>query len=279
MHFGIGAPNVASFADPIRLVELAVASEEAGWDGFFLWDHLFFDTPAPGAVEPWTVLAAVAAATSRVRIGVLVTALARRRPELFAQQVATVDLLSRGRVVVGVGLGSRADEFASFGQDAGTGARARVLEEALDVVCRLWSGAAVRHEGHTFSVDAPPLLPRPHQQPRPPVWVGGRWPGTAPFRRAARYDGVMPLFADNPGGGGIPPSDLHDAVAFVQAHRVDDGPFDVVVEGETTGAGQLADLAALYGGLGCTWWVERAGWWRGGWDGALRRVRLGPPEL
>ena len=139
MNFGVGLPNVGEFADPALLVELAVAAEGAGWDGFFLWDHLLYDDPRAGAVEPWSVIAAVAAVTHRIRIGVLVTAVPRRQPALLAQQVATIDLLSRGRCVFGAGLGSRADEYERFGQDPSLVERGRRLDEALAVIESLWS--------------------------------------------------------------------------------------------------------------------------------------------
>ena len=95
MRFGLSIPN---FAEPARLVEIAVATERNGWDGFFLWDHILVDTAKAVPVsEPWTVLAAVATATTRVRLGTLVTPVARRRPWVLARQVTTVDHLSEGR--------------------------------------------------------------------------------------------------------------------------------------------------------------------------------------
>jgi alkanesulfonate monooxygenase SsuD/methylene tetrahydromethanopterin reductase-like flavin-dependent oxidoreductase (luciferase family) len=94
MDFGLGVPNVGIFADPGLPVDLASTAEASGWDGPFVWDHLVYDSPQPGVVEPWSVIAAIAAVTRRIRIGVLVTAVPRRQPALLAQQVATIDLLS-----------------------------------------------------------------------------------------------------------------------------------------------------------------------------------------
>lgn len=130
MKFGVGAPNVGEFAHPRLLVEMAQQAEAAGWDGFFLWDHLLYRPERPGAVEPWSVIAAAAAVTTRIRLGVLVTAVPRRQPPLLAQQVATIDQLSNGRIVVGAGLGSMAEEYSGFGQDASPTQRARQLDEA-----------------------------------------------------------------------------------------------------------------------------------------------------
>jgi alkanesulfonate monooxygenase SsuD/methylene tetrahydromethanopterin reductase-like flavin-dependent oxidoreductase (luciferase family) len=274
LRFAVGVPNVAGFADPGYLVGLAVQAEEARWDGFFVWDHLFYRSPDVAAVEPWSIIAAAAAVTSRIRLGVLMTAVPRRRPSLLAQQVATVDLLSGGRVVFGAGLGSMPEEYVRFGEDGDLGVRARKLDEALEVICALWSGESVRHRGEFFTVDGAMLRPRPLQ--RPPIWIAGRWPNRAPFRRAARHDGVMPTHAAHPHGSYMTPRELREIVRYVNEHRVSCGPIAVVMEGESTSPHQLADIAPSYAGAGLTWWVEKLGWWRGDLEAARRRVVAGP---
>ncbi len=279
MRFAIGVPNVAAFADPVFLVEIAAMTEQAGWDGFFVWDHLLYRPPEPTAVEPWSIVAAAAAITFRVRLGVLLTALPRRHPALMAQQVATIDLLSRGRVVFGAGLGSIPEEYISFGEDGDPHVRARKLDEALDLVCAIWSGEPVQYHGEFYSVDAPALLPQPLQRPRPPIWLGGRWPNRAPFRRAAHYDGVMPTHAAHEHGSFMTPSQLGVIVEYVQAHRRVAQPMEVVMEGESTDAEHLGELCGSYAEVGLTWWVEKLGWWRGDFDAAFRRVVAGRPKI
>jgi alkanesulfonate monooxygenase SsuD/methylene tetrahydromethanopterin reductase-like flavin-dependent oxidoreductase (luciferase family) len=91
-------------AEPSRVVELAKSAEAAGWDGFFLWDHILA-VPGMPVADSWITMAAVAQATARMRLGMLVTPLARRRPWVVAREAATLDRLSKGRLVVGVGLG------------------------------------------------------------------------------------------------------------------------------------------------------------------------------
>jgi alkanesulfonate monooxygenase SsuD/methylene tetrahydromethanopterin reductase-like flavin-dependent oxidoreductase (luciferase family) len=274
LKFAVGAPNVAAFANPGYLVELAAKAEEARWDGFFVWDHLFYRSPDRAAVEPWSIIAAAAAVTSRIRLGVLMTAVPRRRPALLAQQVATIDLLSSGRVVFGAGLGSMREEYERFGEDGDLAVRARKLDEALEVLCALWSGESVTHEGEFFMVDDAMLRPPPLQ--RPPIWIAGRWPNRAPFRRAARYDGVMPTHATYPHGSFMTPRELREIVTYVEGHRRRRERIAVVMEGESTTAHQLADIAPSYARAGLTWWVEKLGWWRGDLDAARRRVEAGP---
>src|SRR5438874_655521 len=100
----VGVPNVGPFGVPRLLVELAVAAEEHGWDGFFVWDHLLYHDQRWDVADPLAVIAAVAARTARIRIGVLVNVLARRRIGEVARESVTVDLLSGGRLVVGAGV-------------------------------------------------------------------------------------------------------------------------------------------------------------------------------
>src|SRR6266481_8290639 len=115
-HCAVGVPNVGPFGDPLLLVELAVAAEEHGWDGFFVWDHLLYHDQHWDVADPVVVIAAVAARTARIRIGILVNVLARRRVGKVAREAVTLDHLSHGRLVFGAGLGARAEEFTAFGE-------------------------------------------------------------------------------------------------------------------------------------------------------------------
>lgn len=104
MHQGIYLPPFAELADPKRVVALATTAEEAGWDGLFLWDHMLAG-PGIAVADPWVTMAAIATMTTRIRFGALVTPLSRRRPWVLSRQLATLDQLSTGRLVAGIGLG------------------------------------------------------------------------------------------------------------------------------------------------------------------------------
>ncbi|WBB67084.1 LLM class flavin-dependent oxidoreductase [Micromonospora sp. WMMD812] len=164
-RYAVGLPNVGPFADARTLVDLAVAAEEHGWDGVFLWDHLLYHDPDWPLVNTVVVASAIAARTSRIRLGVLVTALPRRRVQTVARETATLDTLSGGRLVVGAGIGSMDAEYAAFGEDPDLRARGRRLDESLAQLTALWSGRDVAMpSGHAVR-----MLPTPVQQPRIPV--------------------------------------------------------------------------------------------------------------
>ena len=176
MRYGIWVPNFGEYAEIPKLVVLAREAEAAGWDGFFVWDHVLRSETVP-IVDPWVALAAVAVETERVRIGPLVTPVPRRRPSKLAREVVSLDHLSAGRVVLGVGLGSPPEpEFARFGEDADLRVRAAKLDEGLEVLAGLWTGERFDYEGQYHRVRDAVFLPRPIQSPRVPIWVGAFWP-------------------------------------------------------------------------------------------------------
>lgn len=242
MRYGLFLPPFGELADPRLLAELAAEAEASGWDGFFLWDHVQYHEGEPVA-DPWVALAAVAAATSRIRIGPLVTPLARRRPQVLARQTATLDHLSGGRLTLGVGLGGDGRrELSAFGEETDARRRAVLLDEGLDLLQALWTGEEVRHDGPSYWADGVVFLPRPVQRPGIPIWVAMRWPNRAPLRRAARYDGVFPIELE--------PADLPGLIAEVRGQRTTEAAFDVVTRG-APGADPAPWAAA-----GATWWLE-----------------------
>jgi alkanesulfonate monooxygenase SsuD/methylene tetrahydromethanopterin reductase-like flavin-dependent oxidoreductase (luciferase family) len=282
VRYAIGIPNVREYGDPRVLVGLGEEAERAGWDGVFVWDHLVYQADGDPVADPWTTVTAVAARTERVRVGVLVMALARRRPWLVARQAATLDLLSGGRLVLGVGLGSLGErEFAAFGEDPDPRVRAARVDEGLAIITGLWSGERFAFDGEHFRVAPTVFRPVPLQTPRIPIWVGGRWPSRPPFRRAARFDGVFPGTLRGAGHTELPsPDQLAEIVAYTLGHRpATAGPLDVVLEGFTPGEdpGRAAARMRPYEQAGLTWWVEKLGWFRGSLDDARARVRQGPP--
>lgn len=199
--------NIPPFCAAATVVELAVEAERAGWDGVFLWDHLqWLPGRSVDVHNPWVLLGAIAQATERVTLGTLVTPLSRRRPWQVAKELITLDHLSGGRAVLGVGLGeTREADFRAFGETEDDRARADLLDEGLVVLDGLLGGEPVRHDGVAYHVDTR-LTPRPVQRPRPPIWVAGFVPGARPLRRARRWDGVVPLGRD----GWLTPERLAD---------------------------------------------------------------------
>jgi len=282
MRYGLYLPNFGAFGDPKTMVSLAVDAEANGWDGFFIWDHIAgFDNTM---VDPWVGLAAVAQATERIRIGTTVTPVPRRRPQKLARETVSLDRLSDGRLTLGVGIGEGAGEYDNLGEEASLIVRGEMLDEALEVITRLWSGETVDHRGTHYRIEGARFLPVPIQTPRIPIWVGGFWPHRKPMRRAAEWDGVIPLFTS-----GDREAALRECVEYVRANRRDDAPFDVVYIGITPGDNpeRAREISARYQSAGATWWLESIAPYRFDegfvepWDlEALReRVLQGPPRI
>jgi alkanesulfonate monooxygenase SsuD/methylene tetrahydromethanopterin reductase-like flavin-dependent oxidoreductase (luciferase family) len=282
MRFAVGIPTVREYGDPSLLLDLAVAAEGSGWDGVFLWDHLVYRRGDPVA-DSWTTLAAIAASTSTIRLGVCMTILARRRPWKVARETATLDVLSGGRLVFGVSLGSLGhEEFEAFGEDPDPRVRAERLDEGLEIMTGLWSGEPFAFRGQHYRVDETVFAPRPVQRPRIPVWVAGQWPNRRPFRRAARWDGVFPTHRDVGFNDLIPVHELRAIVAYTLDHRTagSGASFDVIMEGTTPTDPKLgAAVVAPYEDTGLTWWVERVGWFRGPVEEMRKRIVAGPPRI
>ena len=278
MKHGIDIPPFEEFADPRFMAEVAYEAEQSGWDAVFTWDHVWLGMKEP-FVDPWVALSAVAMRTERIRLGAMVTPLARRRPWQVARETVSLDHLSNGRLIFGVGLGGPPDaEFAAFGEETDNRIRARKLDEGLDVLTGLWSGESFSYEGQQYRIDDVTFLPTPVQQPRIPVWVGGQWPNRAPFRRAARWDGAFPI--SNNGQTPITPDALRDIGELIAQHRTSDGPFDMVAgTGNLMGdPSELVDRVAGLEEVGLTWAVYGFGPWSGRMEECRERLRQGPPR-
>ena len=195
MRSGLWLPLFEELADPGMVASLAAEAEERGWHGVFVWDQLRWREPIRHVADPWITLAAIAAATEQVMLGPMVTPLARRRPTKVARETASLDVLSGGRLILGVGLGGDrfAGEFSKTGEELDDRVRGEMLDEALEILMAAWSGEPVNHRGRHYLVDDVQFLPRPVQRPRVPVWAAA-FPGNVkPLRRAARYDGFFPV--------------------------------------------------------------------------------------
>jgi alkanesulfonate monooxygenase SsuD/methylene tetrahydromethanopterin reductase-like flavin-dependent oxidoreductase (luciferase family) len=280
MKYAIHAPNFATYSDPQALAELAHEAEEAGWDGFFLWDHIFWKVPRPAPVaDTWTLLTAMAMRTTRLTLGPLITPLPRRRPWTLARQATTLDHLSGGRLVLGLGLGGDwFGDYSTFGEPTDPVAHGAMLDEGLAILAGLWSGDPFSYQGQHYQVQAAQFLPRPLQQPRIPIWLAGTWPNKKPFRRAAQWDGVAAEGRSD--HGPLQPQDIADLRAYIMAQRTSEAPFDITHIGRTPGADPAAGAAivAPYAEAGVTWWLERIGDQDDALETMRPRVRQGPPR-
>jgi alkanesulfonate monooxygenase SsuD/methylene tetrahydromethanopterin reductase-like flavin-dependent oxidoreductase (luciferase family) len=249
MRAGVFIPLFDPLADPTVVARLASDAEDAGWDGFFVWDQITWRPPVMAVGDTQITLAAIAMHIDRIRFGPLVTPLARRRPAKVARETAALDLLSRGRLTLGVGLGSDhfAREFSITGEEIDDRRRAGMLDEALAILEAAWTGEPVNHRGEHYTVDGTRFLPRPIQRPRVPVWVAGL-PGNArPLRRAIRYDGYVSVNLDHPDQL----ADMVDRLVELRtdAGRNSDETFEVVA------ALDPGTDTEPYGLAGATWWL------------------------
>lgn len=200
MRFGLALPHYdfslpgggpASFA---RVAEVARDAERLGFDSVWVSDHFFASLarfggpPEPqGSLEPLTTLGGLAAVTERVRLGTLVLCAPFRHPAIVAKSATAVDLVSGGRLDLGIGAGWYEEEFEAFGYGFGTaGERFSVLEEAVAVLSGLLPGGPFDFEGKHFALKGAYNHPVPAQRPRPPIWIGGKG-GDSLLRLAARH--------------------------------------------------------------------------------------------
>ena len=260
LSYGVFLPAFDAFAEPKRLVALAQSAERAGWDGLYLWDHML-TIPGMAVADPFVMAAAIAQATERIRLGMMVTPLARRRPWVFARQAATLDRLSDGRLDVGVGLGHDGwKEFSSFsGEVVDAAERALVLDDSLEVLRRLWSGEPVEFEGNRIWVNTTRL-----SRDRFNNHCRSGWPAGGPtFARspAAHNQGCFPIFDE--GGRDLPGLPEPEQVAAVRAELLDKGaPDDIDIVAAVCRGQHRPGAAPRFAALqdaGMTWWLESFG--------------------
>jgi alkanesulfonate monooxygenase SsuD/methylene tetrahydromethanopterin reductase-like flavin-dependent oxidoreductase (luciferase family) len=258
MRHAVYVPNFGPFGDPHLLRELAVDAESAGWDGFFVWDHL---VAAPPVADPWVALAAVASATRSIRLGPLVVPLARRRPWKVALEAATLQRLSGGRLILGIGMGVPWD-FERFGERSDAASRADKLEEGAELMRRLLTGEHVEHHGRHYEASGLVLATT-----QVPIWVGGFWPRRAPVHAARIAEGVFPNIRDRRSASGFRPPTLEEVGRVRQQFVASGGRADADLAIMSVGAPRDINLAA-YDEAGVTWWLETA------WDTAVDDFRL-----
>ncbi len=271
MQFGLDIPINGPYADVHTLVDLATEAEQAGWNGFFLQDVLYSKEPM---VDSWVALTAIAMQTKRMKLGVFLTPIPRRRPWQLARIATTLDSLSNGRLIFGAGLGFQALDFTPFGETYDLKIGAEKLDEGLEILKGLWSGEPFSFEGKHYQIHDVTFLPKPVQTPRIPIWVAGGWPKRKPLRRAARWDGIYLMTVNQVTGEWLTPQDVGEIVAYIQSYREDSRPLDVAFNGDLpANRHERAELVEAYSRAGATWWLELE---RESFEEYRERIRQGP---
>jgi alkanesulfonate monooxygenase SsuD/methylene tetrahydromethanopterin reductase-like flavin-dependent oxidoreductase (luciferase family) len=274
MKYGFVIPG----GDLKTVLRLADEAEKAQWDAIFYWDAIYIKQ-LPVMFDAWTVLAAIACRTQKIRIGALLTAVNRRRPWKLARESVTVDHLSGGRLIMPVGLGAVDDGgYGSVGEPVDRRTRADLLDEGLDILNGLWTGRPFSYYGKHFSVDKMEFRPRPLQKPRIPIWVVGAWGRPKSMNRALKYDGIIPTKIS--AKGKIKPI-THDDIAsireYVKQRRPETRTFEIIQEGQTPigNAKEGRRITKAWETAGATWWIESR--WSKSAE-AWPRIRQGPPK-
>jgi alkanesulfonate monooxygenase SsuD/methylene tetrahydromethanopterin reductase-like flavin-dependent oxidoreductase (luciferase family) len=261
-------------------LEQAMLADEAGWDGVFVWEAAY-------GIDAWTLLAAMAQRTTRVRLGTMLTPLPWRRPWKVASQAVTLDQLSNGRAILAVGLGAVDTALGQTGEQTDRRVRAAMLDEGIDLIAGLWQGQ-LRFAGRHYAIDlaAREDLARVAEpvQPRIPIWVVGVWPRPTSMRRVLRCDGLLPMCKDEHGSRPTTPDDIRAMRTWLGDHGGARPDFDIIMEGETPAAdpAKAAADVAVWADAGCTWWLETR--WAMPHDAADRleqvreRLKAGPPR-
>jgi alkanesulfonate monooxygenase SsuD/methylene tetrahydromethanopterin reductase-like flavin-dependent oxidoreductase (luciferase family) len=281
MKYGVILPR----GDARTAADLASEAEQHGWDGFFVWEPVW-------GVDAWVSLAAAAMRTERIKLGTLLSPVARMRPWKLASEAATLDNLSNGRVIISVGLGATDTDWAAFGEPLGGSldrkVRAEMMDESLDIMLGLWRGQPFSYQGKhyrvqpsTFMLPAPPVQHR-NGAPHIPIWMVGMYGSEKSMRRAVRYDGLLPTRKDAFTASAREWLEtVHEATVWVKANRTDASPYDIIVEGNTPGDNptEAVRIVRAQADAGATWWIE-ANWEAvDAVEKVFERVRQGPPGV
>ncbi len=277
LRYAIDIAPLGDLSDPRAIMRLALAAEDAGWDGLSIWDSLGLSMSTTAA-DPFVALAAIASQTDRLRLLTSVIAVARRRPQLVVQAAASLDLISEGRLILGVGAGEDRPDFEAFGESHERSLRIGRMDEALAIIDAGLRGEVLEHDGAHLSAHGVVLGPRPLQQPRPPMWLGALKRGGV--RKAAHWDGWIGVAMSEDGASmSMTPESFGELVGIALAERDTQGragePFDIAVLGVN---GLDGFTASDYGEAGATWWLESLSPMRGTLEELEAIVRDGPPR-
>lgn len=275
LSYAIDIAPLGYLADPRAIARLAVAAEASDWDGLSIWDSLGLSM-GTAAADPFVTLAAIAAGTERLRLITSVVATARRRPQLVVQAAASLDLISEGRLILGVGAGEDEPDFEAFGESHDRSARIERMDEALAIIDAALRGQSLDHRGTHLTAEGVVLGPRPLQQPRPPMWLGALKRGGV--RKAGHWDGWIAVTMSEDGSSlAMPPEAFGELLDVARDERAAAGkagePFDVAALG-VAGWGDVSP--ADFADAGATWWLESLSPMRGSIDDLEAIVRAGP---
>ena len=273
VKFGIYIANHGITSNPQDYIKLAKSGEECGWDGFFLWDHVFLPwAPDQDVLDPWIILSAIATQTNKITIGTTVTPLARRRPMIIAREAITLDRLSNGRFILGVGLGGTR-ELKALGEEEDPKIRGEMLDESLEILKGLSSGKPFIYDGKHFKIKEPVQF-QPAGNIK--IWVGGNWPNKKPFRRAAKYDGIFPLKVGS--DPSIYPQDYQEIRNYIAKYRKSMESFDLVKSIFTIGDKEHDAYIHEFDDIGVNWLLEAFWPGRCSLKEIQKRIKQGPPE-
>jgi alkanesulfonate monooxygenase SsuD/methylene tetrahydromethanopterin reductase-like flavin-dependent oxidoreductase (luciferase family) len=278
LHYAIDICPLGALSDPRAVVRLARAAEDSGWDGLSIWDSLGISMGSTAA-DLFVTLAGVAMATTKLRLISSIVALARRRPQLVVQAAGTLDRLSDGRLILGLGPGEDAPDFEPFGDPHDRATRIGRMDDGLVIIDAGLRGQRIDHTGAFLSARGVVIGPPPVQLPRPPVWLGAFRPGG--IRRAARWDGWIGVgMSVNGDAMTMTPEAFRELVTIAHEERRALGragePFDVAMLGLSE-PGE-AEPSASFGRAGATWWLESLSPMRGSLEVLEAIVRRGPPR-
>jgi Luciferase-like monooxygenase len=268
--------------DARSIIELTQEAEAADWDGVFIADAIDIgmgkDSPPFPWFDPWIVLAAMAMRTERIRIGTMITPVPRRRPWKLARETATLDHLSGGRLILGVGLGAAQDDggFYKVGESTDLKVRAQKLDEGLAILAGLWSGKPFSFNGEHYRVEKMAMLPPPIQSPRIPVWVPGVWTKEKSMQRALNWDGIIPQKYRSMER--MTPDEVRELKHYIDQHRSQTTPYDIVAGGTTPGSNRKQAIKKVrpFAEAGATWWLESSMMYS--WEKLRERLKKGPPR-
>ena len=251
---GLSNPRFCVLLSPALTADLARVAEQAGWDGFFVYEPVW-------GIDAWVALAAAAMQTKRIRLGTMLTPPSRMRPWKLASETVTLDHLSNGRTILSVGLGAIDTGFADFGEETDRRTRAELLDESLDILTGLWKGQPIAYAGKHYQITPTAFPPPPAtvQQPRIPIWVVGLWPHPKSLARAMKYDGMLVSYLKQPDGSfsQATPDILREIRTYADEHAGPD--FDLIWEGGETpddDPDRAAELVAPWAEAGATWWIK-----------------------
>jgi len=256
MKYGFVFPR----AEVFEAIKFAKTAEETGWDAFFVWEPTY-------GIDAWVTLAAIAVETEKIRLGTLLSPPSRMRPWKLASEAITLDVLSKGRITISVGLGAIDTGFEELGEKTDLKTRAELLDESLDIITGLWTGKMSNYKGKHYNIQKlfeseffnrhPP--PKLIQNPRIPIWVVGAWPYEKSMKRALK---------------------LIEINAYVQENRSKEVTLDIIVEGKTPGDNSEVTLSTVkpFAEAGATWWIE-SDWITKDFEQLFKRVKLGPPSF